>query len=90
MHTEWEVTEEKDSYLIDCQKEYRCIISISKVWPNAEEVTKRIVQCNNNFDDLLDACKLLLKTLLDAGYDPEISEVENIARQAIENAEKGE
>ena len=38
-------------------------------------------------DDLLEACKLLLVTLLDAGYDPEISRVEEIAKAAIAKCE---
>lgn len=37
---------------------------------------------------LLEACKLLLKTLLEAGYDPEISRVKEIADAAIAQAKK--
>lgn len=38
--------------------------------------------------NLLEACKLLLKTLLEAGYDPEISRVKEIADVAIAKAKK--
>ena len=42
----------------------------------------------DSHDALLEACKLLLETLLEAGYDPEISRVKEIADAAIAQAEK--
>ena len=39
-------------------------------------------------DDLLDMCKLLLKTLLDAGYDQNISDVKTQAEDLIASVQK--
>ena len=49
---------------------------------------ERYLQLESINADLLVACKLLLKTLLDAGYDPEISRVKEIAEAAIAKAKK--
>lgn len=58
----------------------------------AEANAKELVHRWNAFEKggivskLVDACKLLMKTLLDAGYDPEISRVEELTKIVIAKA----
>lgn len=59
---------------------------VARCW--REDVGEILTQKVNSHDALLEACKLLLRTLLENGYDPGISKVKEIAEAAIAQAEK--
>ena len=75
-----------DYHIATCHK--------SSTSPETMEANARLIaaapETAKQRDDLLAACELLLKTLLKAGYDPEIEEAVTLAKAAIASVQKAE